>query len=145
MTLTYDPAGHDVHVVAPVPLYCPAPQATGVTVPLAHWNPEGQVAVQDADGLAVVLPYRPAWQLVQVALPVKLYLPGGHATAVELLDPAGHMYPAWHGPLHDAFARAEMDPYKPAVQFVQAAAPGRLYCPGGHAAWVADVEPARHA
>ena len=46
--------------------------------------------------------------------PPALYVPGWHSTAVELVDPAGHAYPAPHGPEHVAKGRPVAPPYVPA-------------------------------
>ena len=45
----------------------------------------------------VVLPYRPALQLVHTPAAPTLNLPTAHTTAVALVDPATQKYPALHG------------------------------------------------
>ena len=81
---------------------------------------------------------------------------------MALVDPAGHAYPAvqlpeqagvdrpgtlpnrpaGHCPLHAAVVMPDTAPYCPALQLVQLLAPTRLYVPAGHAAGVADTDPA---
>lgn len=112
--------------------------------------------------MAKTLPYRPAAHVTHASVPPKLYCPAGHGLWVAVVDPAGHMYPgaqlpehceevtpvtlpnrpAGHGPLHAAVGSAVADPYKPALQLVQLAAPARLNLPVGHAAADAFTEPA---
>ena len=74
-----------------------------------------------------------------------LYCPAGHTTAVALVDPGGHAYPAAQPPLHAADGRAPVDPKVPPGQATQAPNPGRLYVPATHATAVGLVEPAGHA
>jgi len=50
--------------------------------------------------------------------------------------------PAGHCPLHAAVVMPDTAPYCPALQLVQLLAPTRLYVPAGHAAGVADTDPA---
>jgi hypothetical protein len=63
---------------------------------------------------------------------------------VGLVDPAGHAYPALQFPLHAAVDCAVVPPYRPAAHAVHVPDPPRLYCPAGHGAAVALVDPATH-
>ncbi len=85
--------------------------------------------------------------------------------AVELVDPAGHAYPALHGPLHDELGRplaapnlptghgplhvatvmGAVPPYRPTPQSVHTPAPAREYLPTGHSNAVALDDPLTHA
>ncbi len=97
--------------------------------------------------------------------PPRLYVPGEHCTAVALVDPAAHAYPAEHGPEQLVELRPEVTPYLPARQAplqasvvspkespyrpglhcVHDPAPPRLYVPGEHRTAVALVDPTGHA
>ena len=94
----------------------------------------------------LVNPYSPALQFVHDPAPASEYRPAGQIDAVELTDPAAHAYPALqvpthdddvsplidpnrpasHGPLHVDTFMAASDPYRPALQLVQASAPIKL-------------------
>ena len=102
-------------------------------------------AVHDATPMFGVAPYRPALQLLHTPAPAREYVPAGQLTAVELVDPAGHTYPALQLPEHAATDMADVDPYRPGAQFVHTPAPATLYRPAGHIAAVAFVDPAAHA
>jgi hypothetical protein len=130
--LPNSPAGHGVHTPAPDRLYCPATQIAAVELvdPATHAYPAvhsplhaavlrpdtdpnvpaGHGAVHAAVGSAVVLPYSPALQLLQVPAPASEYVPTPQVTAVALTDPMGHAYPAVQGPLHAALGRAFLAP-----------------------------------
>jgi hypothetical protein len=95
--------------------------------PAGHAYPAVQFPEHPADANPVTLPYSPALQLVQLPAPVRLYWPAGHVTAVALVDPAGHVYPAAQFPEHPADANPVTLPYSPALQLVQLPAPVRLY------------------
>ncbi len=83
---------------------------------------------------ASTVPNSPAAQLVHVPAPLALYVPRGHCTAVPLVDPAGHAYPAVHVPLHiDDDDRPVSLAHFPAAHRVQLVLPVALvYCPGLH-------------
>jgi hypothetical protein len=78
----YRVAGHERHDVT----------EPSLSVPGGHWPLHEGVAS------ALELPYTPAGQLVQDVAPPVLYVGGRHMTAVPLVDPAGQVYPAVHGP-----------------------------------------------
>ncbi len=60
------------------------------------------------------LPYRPAGHAVQAVAPPWLYVPAGHAIWVNLVDPAGQIYPASHGSLQSLWS-SPVDPHRPAA------------------------------
>jgi hypothetical protein len=84
---------------------------------------------------------------------------------VELVDPAGHAYPAvqfpehaavvspdddpkvpaGHGAVHDADGKPAVAPYSPALQLVQAEDPSGANCPAGHNTALEFTDPAGHA
>ncbi len=71
-----------------------------------------------------------AGQLAQVPAPPKLYSPGGHSTAVALVEPAGQAYPAVHSPLQVSADAATAAPNRPAGHgAVQAAEASPLVFP----------------
>ena len=74
---------------------------------------------------------------MHTAAPVTLKLPIGQTTAVPLVDPAGHEYPAVHRPLHCAVTCPADEPYQPAShgpEHVGVVSPvAAPYCPLGHA------------
>jgi hypothetical protein len=131
-------------------------EAAGQAYPALH-SP-----LQLAFGMADTAPYSPAAQSVHTPAPLTLYRPAGHTAAVALVDPATHAYPALqlasqegvvspdtdpyrplrHGPLQLEFGMADIAPYRPALQLMQANAPARLYLPAGHTAALAFVEAA---
>ena len=78
--------------------------------PAGHAYPALQLPEHPADAIAAVLPYSPAVQLVQLPAPVRLYWPARHVTAVALVDPAGHAYPAAQFPEQEDEARPEVPP-----------------------------------
>ena len=137
----------------------------GVVDPATHAYPAGHGPLQFAVALPLTLPYRPALHAEHTLAPVTLYCPGLHNIAVAFVDPAGHAYPAAHGPLQlllvdpvtspyrpashaplqPAVALPLTLPYSPALQFMHTLAPATLYCPGRHNIAVAFVDPAGHA
>ena len=145
----YVPAGHALHNPAPLKLYWPTPHITAVAfvdpatqacpalqLPLhpaldrpavAPYVPAGHGAVQEADARAGVAPYRPALQFVHTPDPLMLYLPTGQGDAVGDVEPAGHTYPAVQLPLQPAVPMPDTAPYRPALQFVHAPVPPKLY------------------
>ena len=116
------------------------------------YRPASHGPLQAAVVSPAALPYRPALQLVHSPAPAREYWPAGHSNVVGDVDPAGHAYPAAHGPSHvDTFHPDELPyrpashgpvhvevfvafvaPYRPALQLVQAAAPESEYWPAGH-------------
>jgi hypothetical protein len=52
---------------------------------------------------------------VQLLAPLELYCPTEHITALPLVDPAGHAYPAMHAPSHDDDDSPLTDPKRPAA------------------------------
>jgi hypothetical protein len=182
----YCPAGQSLQAPAPTREYLPGPHrdVVGVTDPAGHAYPAVQLSTQEGrvapgaspyrpaahnpehpgDVRAGVAPYSPAAHRVHVPTPPTENRPGGHCTAVALVLPAGHAYPATHaplqpavvsagsapykpagqGPLHAAVGVASVAPYSPGAQSTQTNAPARLYLPLGHGACVADVDPGAH-
>jgi hypothetical protein len=82
--------------------------------------------------MAAVAPYSPGTQSVQAPAPASAYLPDGHWAAVEVVDPAGHAYPAAQFPVQVAVVSPAVDPNVPAGQSVQAPAPASEYLPATH-------------
>ena len=60
------------------------------------------------------LPYWPAGHGEHTADAATANWPAAHSTRVSLVDPAGHAYPALHGPAHDDVVAAVVLPYRPA-------------------------------
>ena len=60
-----------------------------------------------------VAPYSPALQFVHDDAPATEYCPAGHIVAVDDTEPAGHAYPATHGPLHADDVNPDAAPYRP--------------------------------
>jgi hypothetical protein len=103
--------------------------------------------------------------MVQAPDAAGAYCPVGHATAVVMVLPAGHAYPAvqfpeqaglvspeaapkvpaGQGPLQAGELVPGTAPYRPALQLLQAIAPARLYVPAGHWTAVGLVDPGGHA
>ena len=145
----YVPAGHALHDPAPPTLYWPAAHIAAVPLvdpatqanpalqfPLqlaldspavAPYVPAGHGPLHAADASAVVAPYRPALQFVHTPDPLMLYLPTGQGDAVGDVEPAGHTYPAVQLPLQPAVPMPDTAPYRPALQFVHAPVPPKLY------------------
>ena len=80
-------------------LYDPGLQMLGLAVPTGHAYPAGHTPVQLADVCAVVLPNRPAGQLVHALELTREYWPDAQGLAVALVEPARQEYPAGQGPL----------------------------------------------
>jgi hypothetical protein len=166
-TLPYSPAPHCVHAPAPPSEYVPATHCTAVAdvEPAGHAYPAAHGPLQDADVAPVLLPnlpathcpvhddtampavapYVPAEHSLHTLAPLRLYLPTPHNSAVALVDPAAHAYPAVHGPVHVAVVEPDDDPYSPAGHVVHTPAPPTLYVPAPHSTTVALVDPAGHA
>jgi hypothetical protein len=60
------------------------------------------------------LPNRPSGQSMQYPEPWELNKPVGHRTAVAVIEPAEHTYPAAHGPVHNDVVKPAVSPYRPA-------------------------------
>ena len=60
-------------------------------------------------------------------------MPAWQLTAVALVDPAGHAYPAEQGPVHAEVARPGVPPNSPAGQLTHTEAPTREYVPAAQA------------
>jgi hypothetical protein len=101
--------------------------------------------VHAAEVRASVLPYTPEGQGTHTPTPPTLYVPGVQADGVGEVDPAGHAYPAVHGPLQAGDATFDALPYRPGPHRLQVDAPDRLNVPGLQDEAVAVVEPAGHA
>ncbi len=156
-------AVHDAVVSEGPAPYNPAGQRCGVNAPATQNDPGGHGRVHSSPRPVTSLNV-PAAQRAQSAAAARLYRPGGHCTAVRVTEPAGHAYPASHGPLQEGDVAADRAPYRPPVhgplqlgvpraealpnrpgaQALQTPAPGREYAPAGQAAAVALVEPAGH-
>ncbi len=133
--------------------------------PATHAYPAVHAPLHAGAVSAGTAPNDPAGQITHTAAPAKLYRPAGQMAAVELVDPAMHAYPAVQSPLHAAavspvvapkdpaaqgpeqvaIPKATADPNLPAGHAMHDPDPARLYCPAGHTAAVAVVEPATHA
>ena len=105
-----------------------APEQVALLTPAVDpYCPAGHKPVHDAVVRPVVFPYRPALQLVHTADRLTLYVPTGHSSAVALVLPAAHAYPAVQLPLHAAVAAPGVAPNVPPGHNVQALAPAKLY------------------
>ena len=153
----YFPASHGVHVADPDDEYWPRGHCTAVALtepagqayPAGHsplqlgavrpvdepYAPPGHKPLQLAFVSPALDPYRPAAQGVHVAALPTEYWPAGHSTAVALVEPAGHAYPAAHGPLHVGTDIPLAAPYRPAshgpLHRDDGSASVPPYCPGG--------------
>ena len=74
--------------------------AVSLVEPAGHAYPALQMPLHVAVAQAEWLPYRPAVQFKHCAAAFDEYVPGGHATAVALVEPAGHAYPAVQYEVH---------------------------------------------
>ena len=132
----YRPAAHGVHVADPATLNCPAAHSTcdgdveprGHAYPALHkplqfdddWpdellkRPAAHAPLHEAVVSIVASPYSPMEHAVHAVAPAREYWPAEHATAVALVDPAGHAYPAWHEPEHVDDVRPAVAPNLPA-------------------------------
>jgi hypothetical protein len=110
------PGKQSEHTPAPLTLYFPAGQTTADAFvdPLGQAYPAVQLPVHAADFVALLLPYRPALQFVHDPAPDKLYVPFWHSSAVALVDPSMHAYPAVQLPVQAAVVRPEVLPNVPA-------------------------------
>jgi len=126
------PASQSVHDVAPTKLYLPATHISdpgeAVVAPAVHLYPASHAPLQTAEGKPAVAPYLPAGHDVHATSPLKLYVPAKHteATGFEVMEPAGHAYPAPHAPLQTAEGKPAVAPYLPAGHLVQLFAFARL-------------------
>ncbi len=66
-------------------------------------------------------------------------MPGWQLTAVALVDPAGHAYPAKQGPVHAEVPRPCVPPNCPAGQLTHTEAPTREYVPTAQAVQLGRV------
>ncbi len=64
--------------------------------------------------------------------PATLKEPAGHTTAVALVDPAGHAYPALQGPEQALAGAAGPLPNRPGAQRVHTPLPAEDHVPAGH-------------
>ncbi len=98
----YDPAGQGpVHVSFSRSVEAPkrpGAHGTAAAEPATQKEPAGQLAVQGAV-LPALLPNFPAAHSSQTEAPERLNRPAGHTVTVGVCDPAGHAYPAEHGPV----------------------------------------------
>lgn len=163
----YVPALQLVQLLAPPALYVPGwhTNAVGTTDPAGHAYPGEHVPEHNALVRPGVDPKVPAGHKTHVPAPAREYDPAGHCTAVALVEPAGHAYPAeqfpehaalvrpetapkdpaGHSPEHVGTVRAGPEPYVPGGHWVHSLAPAPLYVPAEHTAAVALVDPTGHA
>ena len=136
---------------------------------IAPYCPAGHDPLHCAVVIPATDPYRPVLQLLQAPAPDNEYCPAGHRVTVLFCDPAGHAYPALHGPLHDdtvnpliapylpashkpvhdALVTPLASPYRPTLQLVHVPAAPKLYVPFAQATGVVVPDghtyPAGHA
>jgi hypothetical protein len=98
--------------------------------------------VQPALANSVDSPYTPPGQGVQAAAPASEYVPGAQATAVALVEPRGHAYPALQGPEQFDEVRPKVEPYRPPGQLLHVDALPVEYLPGSQYAAADDTDPA---
>jgi hypothetical protein len=107
--------------------------------PGGHTYPAAHGPSQNWELVPAEAPYRPAVQLVHESAAGGLYRPGAHDNCTE--EPAGQKYPATQLPEHAGEVIADALPKVPAGHGEHASAPARLYCPLGHCAVQAVVDP----
>ncbi len=114
-TFPYLPPGQLAHALAPDKLYCPAGHKTAVELvdPSGQAYPAEQLPEQPAVTSPVVAPYKPAGHGEHPLEPARLYCPAPHTLAVGLVLPAGHAYPAVHGPVQALRDWPATSPYRP--------------------------------
>ena len=88
--------------------------------PQAQPMADVQAPVQVLTLIPGVAPNRPTLQLLHTPEPAKLKVPAGHRTAVALVLPEGHTYPAVQFPEHSDEFRPVTDPKRPAAQLLHA-------------------------
>ncbi len=132
------PASHGEHAAAPATLNCPRPHGTAVAdvEPLGHAQPAVHEPEHSADvrRSVEVEPKRPPGQSLHtlappvenlpatqpkdvfVEVPIGQKNPGGHTTAVALLEPAGHQKPSAQRPAQFDVLVAIESPNRPAGQ-----------------------------
>ena len=89
--------------------------AAALVDPAAHAYPVVHRPLHTGDARALELPKVPAGHSEHVLVPPALNLPGPHAVAVALVEPAPHTYPAAHGPEHWAVTWPVTFPYRPGL------------------------------
>jgi hypothetical protein len=89
---------------APDRLYVPGRHIAAVAMvdPDAHAYPAAQRPLHAGDVTPAADPYVPPGHAVHDPAPPSLYVPASHSTAIGLVDPASHAYPAAHAPEHAA-------------------------------------------
>jgi hypothetical protein len=95
----------------------------------APYRPASQGPEQADEFRARPPPHCPAGQFVQVPAPSRLYVPGKQGTAVELVEPAGQVYPPVQFPVHAGLVEPDKDPNVPAGHRVHGADPPSPYRP----------------
>jgi hypothetical protein len=123
----------------------PAAHAWGDDDPSTQYMVQGHTSVHRGLLVAGNRPNRPAAHGLHNDAPSTLYVPAGQATAVALVDPGGHAYPAVQGPEHELLVSALALPNTPPGHGVHNDAPPRLYVPTGQATAEALVDPGGHA
>ncbi len=156
-----------MHDAAAARLYCPGGHVPWVADadPIGQKYPAVHVPVHADETNAAEAPNLPSAHGSHTPAPAKLYVPGGHWTAVADVLPAGHAYPAVQFPLQAGVDSPDAEPKvptgqaavqlalairgnapnRPAGHTVHDPAPERLYRPAGHGDTVAMVDPAGHA
>ncbi len=144
----YLPAAQTVHAADAAVLNLPAGHTLALAAdPAGHAYPATHAPLHAGVGRPGAPPYVPSGQSVQVPAPARLYCPAGQMDAVALVDPTGHAYPAVQAPLHVEVLSPTTEAlnHVPAGHAVHVAAAVRLYCPDGHTAVVALVDPVEQA
>jgi hypothetical protein len=117
----HTPDEHSLEALHTAPFLCGAVHPPPDSTPLEH--------AMQSPALEHAMQPPVVEQLVHTVAPAALKVPGGHAAAagVDVVDPAGHAYPA--------------------LQFEQTGSPDRLKVPAGHiaVAGVDEVDAAGHA
>jgi hypothetical protein len=90
-------------------------QEDTVSPGVSPYLPAVQAPEQPAVASPVVAPYRPAGHREHTLEPARLYCPAPHKLAVGVLLPAGHAYPAVHGPVQ-TLRDWPASPNRPALQ-----------------------------
>jgi hypothetical protein len=128
----YTPAGQTTQLLAPTNEYLPGGHATteplvepgGQMYPAEHTPEHVAVVAPEPDpkypaahtplhadvDKPLVDPYVPGGHETHTDAPPRLYVPGPHTTAVALVDPEGHTYPAAQSPEQLVVVRPEADP-----------------------------------
>jgi hypothetical protein len=90
------PPGHSEQLPTPPPLNVPGPHRTAVALvePAGHAYPGEHAPLHAALVRPKAPPKVPPGHIGHAATPPVLYWPRAHTTAVVVVDPVGHAYPA---------------------------------------------------